>query len=270
MITFPNCKINLGLNVTLKREDGYHDLETVFYPIGLKDSLEVIQSSEFKIQSSGLQINGDEESNLCVRAYRLLKTEFPDLPPVHIHLHKAIPMGAGLGGGSADGAFMLMMLNKKFKLRISEARLIDYALSLGSDCPFFIINKPCFATGRGEVLEQASLDLSSYKIILINPGIHVSTKEAFAAVIPQASAPNLKEVIQQSTVTWRENLRNDFEQGVFNLHPELRTIKDELYKNGANYAAMTGTGSTIFGLFKKDTFIDLRFPPNYFVVELPA
>ncbi|HEX8333870.1 MAG TPA: 4-(cytidine 5'-diphospho)-2-C-methyl-D-erythritol kinase [Segetibacter sp.] len=270
MITFPNCKINLGLNVTRKRKDGYHDLETVFLPIGLKDSLELIQSTEFKFQTSGLQISGDEESNLCVKAYRLLKEGFPELPPVHIHLHKAIPMGAGLGGGSADTTFMLMMLNKKFKLNIAEARLLEYALSLGSDCPFFIINKPSFARGRGELLEPIALDLSSYKIVLVNSGIHVSTKEAFAQLIPKAPEVNIKEVVRQHVQTWREEMHNDFEDGVFKLHPELKRIKEELYNKGAIYAAMTGTGSTVYGFFEKDKAVNLNFPPNYLVAELPA
>jgi 4-diphosphocytidyl-2-C-methyl-D-erythritol kinase len=270
MITFPNCKINLGLNVTRKREDGFHDLETCFFPVPLRDSLEIIRSCEFKFQTSGLPINGDEESNLCVKAYQLIKKDFHELPPVHIHLHKAIPMGAGLGGGSSDGAFMLMILNKKFKLNIPEVRLLEYALTLGSDCAFFIINKPCYATGRGEVLEPVPLDLSAYKIILVNPGLHVSTKEAFARLLPKAPKVNIKEVINQPVHQWKDELQNDFEQGVFDHHPELKTIKDHFYSKGATYAAMTGTGSTVYGIFEKDKPVDLAFPTHYFVIEVPA
>jgi 4-diphosphocytidyl-2-C-methyl-D-erythritol kinase len=267
MITFPNCKINLGLNITRKREDGYHNLETIFYPVALKDSLEVIKSPGFKFQSSGLQINGEEENNLCIKAYNLLKKDFPALPPVYIHLHKAIPMGAGLGGGSADAAFTLSMLNKKFKLNLSEDQLLEYALILGSDCPFFIINNPCFAKGRGEILEPISLDLSACKLILVNPGIHVSTKEVFTQLIPTEPIKNIREIIQQPIETWKEKLRNDFEQAVFDLHPEVKTIKEELYKKGAAYASMTGTGSTVYGLFEKDKIVELSFPPHYFLLE---
>lgn len=262
MVTFPNCKINLGLNATEKRGDGYHNLETVFYPIPLKDALEIIRAEETTFNSTGLPINGDKENNLCLKAYKLLKDEY-QLPDISIHLHKVIPMGAGLGGGSADGAFMLKMLNKKFKLSLTQEQLITYALQLGSDCPFFIINKPCFAIGRGEHLTPAELDLSAYKIVLINPGIHVSTKEAFSLLTPRKREKSVKEIIQQPIETWREELTNDFETSVFKIHPAIAEIKDTLYDAGATYAAMSGSGSTVFGLYKQQQEVNLHFPDNY-------
>jgi 4-diphosphocytidyl-2-C-methyl-D-erythritol kinase len=267
MITFPNCKINLGLNITRKREDGFHDLETVFFPVALKDSLEVIQSTEVKFQSTGLHISGDEESNLCIKAYNILKRDFPQLPPIHIHLHKVIPMGAGLGGGSSDAAFMLALLNKKFKLAISQDQLLKYALELGSDCPFFNINKPCYARGRGEILEPVTVDLSAYRIVLVNPGIHVSTKDAFAQLTPKVPQMNILEIIEQPIIKWKDSLSNDFEQTVFSLHPPIKEIKDQLYDEGALYASMSGTGSTVYGLFENDRSINLNLSESYFVFE---
>jgi 4-diphosphocytidyl-2-C-methyl-D-erythritol kinase len=176
-------------------------------------------------------------------------------------------MGAGLGGGSADGAFMLKALNRKFNLILSEEQLLNYALQLGSDCPFFIINKPCFATGRGEILEHVNFYLSGYKIVLVNPGIHVSTKEVFDGIVPTHPADSIKNIIREPVETWKENLKNDFEQPVFQLHPEIKNIKEELYSKGAVYAAMTGTGSTVFGLFKNDFKLNLSFPGNYTMHE---
>jgi len=263
VVLFPNCKINIGLNVIRKRTDGYHDLETVFYPVAVKDALEIIRSTELNFQLTGLPVNGPIDNNLCVKAYHLLKKDFPDLPPVNIHLHKVIPMGAGLGGGSADGAFMLFMLNKKFQLNLSEEKLISYALELGSDCPFFIINKPCFATGRGENLSLVSLDLSAFKLVLVNPGIHVSTKEAFSKLSPAVPTKSIQQIIQQPIESWKDELKNDFEETVFQLHSAIQNIKEHLYVKGAIYAAMTGTGSTVFGIFNAEESLDFSFPADY-------
>jgi len=268
MVVFPNCKINLGLNITRKRTDGYHDLETVFYPIGLKDALEIIRSDEQSFTITGLPVDGNDEDNLCSKAYRLLKKDFPDLPPVSVHLHKAIPMGAGLGGGSADGAFMLLLLNKKFQLQLSEEQLINYALQLGSDCPFFIINKPSFATGRGENMVAVDLDLSAYKIVLVNPGIHVSTKEAFSKLTPSIPPKSIQQIIEQPLSTWKDELMNDFESSVFALYPQIEEIKNRLCKAGALYASMTGTGSTVFGIFESTKVTNLSFPENYYSITL--
>ena len=313
MIVFPNCKINLGLHILNKREDGYHNLETVFYPLPLKDALEIVRrddgrwmtddktrsggktlsevegsvgviersrDNDLTFSSTGLPIAGDESNNLCIKAYHLLKKDFPQLPPIQMHLHKAIPMGAGLGGGSADGAFALKLLNEKFQLGIATDRLIDYALQLGSDCPFFIINKPCYATSRGELLESVNLDLSAYKFAIVNPGIHVNTGWAFGQLnLSGRSAdsshqsgnsqrpdseqrPDLKQIIHQPISTWKEQLINDFEEPVCKAHPEIANIKQQLYYAGAVYASMTGSGSTVFGIFEKDP--ELVFDENYF------
>ncbi len=285
MLVFPNCKINLGLQILNKREDGFHNLATVFYPVQLKDVLEIIQkddansptqnselktqdsqlktkNSELSFTSSGLEIAGDEQNNLCIKAYNLLKKEFPSLPPVQIHLHKAIPMGAGLGGGSSDGAFALKLLNEKFQLGLNNEQLIGYALQLGSDCPFFILNKPCYATGRGEILEPVDLDLSAYQFVIVNPGIHVHTGWAFEQLKIQSSdrleRPDLRKIIQQPITTWKDELKNDFEEVVAKEHGEIATIKQQLYDAGALYASITGSGSTVFGIFEKGDEVKIK------------
>ncbi len=270
MLSFPNCKINLGLNILRKRSDGYHDLETVFYPIPLTDVLELVECDQPGFQLSGLKVEGNPDDNLCLKAYHLLKQDFPHLPAVSFHLLKAIPIGAGLGGGSADGAFMLKLLNQKFRLTLTEQQLIDYALQLGSDCPFFIVNKPSFATGRGEKIEPVELDLSPYKFVIVNPGIHISTKEAFSKLVPAVPAKCIKEIIQQPLTTWKNELVNDFEKPFFQLHPAIESIKTQLYNAGAVYASMTGSGSTVYGIFEKSTRISLSFPPGYLHMQLPA
>lgn len=268
MVLFPNCKINLGLNILSKRPDSYHDIESVFFPIQIKDAIEVIEKESFQFSTSGLQIEGENEKNLCVKAYHLLKKDFPQLPNVHMHLHKTIPMGAGLGGGSADGAFALKLLDKKFALSLSEKQLMNYALQLGSDCPFFILNKPCFAKGRGEILDQIDLDLFSFKIVIVHPNIHISTAWAFSNIKPAIPKKSIKEIIKQSIETWKEELKNDFEEAVFIQNPEIKNIKADLYNAGAIYASMTGSGSAVYGIFKKDQSTSFSFPKNYFAKEL--
>ena len=268
MVSFPNCKINLGLNIVNKRDDGYHDIETVFFPIQLKDSLEVIENEKLEFSTSGFSIEGEPEKNLCIKAYDLLEKDFSQLPAVQMHLHKAIPMGAGLGGGSADGAFTLKLLNKKFNLLLSEKQLINYSLELGSDCPFFILNKPCFARGRGEILEQAKLDLSEYKFLIVHPPIHISTAWAFSTIKPLRPAKSIKQIIQQSISTWKAELINDFEKPVFEKYPEIKNIKDKLYDAGAIYASMSGSGSAVYGIFRKEKTISISFPNNYFAKTL--
>lgn len=260
MISFPNCKINLGLNILLKRSDGYHDLETVFYPLPLKDAIEVIKSPEaaadIQFSATGLPVNGTPEDNLCIRAYRLLQKDFPNLPAVKMHLHKVVPMGAGLGGGSANAAFMLKLLNDKFHLQISTEKLLDYSLQLGSDCPFFIVNKPAIGTGRGELLQTISLDLSAYSFLLVNPQIHIGTAWAFTQLGQPVARKPVKDVIRQPVATWQKDLVNDFEEPVCAHHPELRVIKENLYAAGALYASMTGSGSCFYGLFAKNKIPD--------------
>lgn len=273
MIVFPNCKINLGLNITGKREDSYHNLETVFFPVFLKDVLEIIPNNIsgelIEYSSSGLKIGNDSSNNLCVKAYHLLQKDFPELSPVKLHLHKAIPMGAGLGGGSADGAFTLQLLNRLFNLSLSTDQLINYALKLGSDCPFFIINKPCFATGRGEILQEINLDLSDYKIVIVNPGIHINTANAFSKIKPSVPAKSIKEIIQQPITTWKDELKNDFENAVFEEYPEVAAIKKTFYDNGAVYASMSGSGSTVYGIFNQSQTLSFNFPEQYFVYTEP-
>jgi 4-diphosphocytidyl-2-C-methyl-D-erythritol kinase len=264
VITFPNAKINLGLHITAKRSDGFHDLETVFYPLMWKDALEIINSKEQipnSLTATGITVSGNVEDNLCNKAYNLLKKDFSELSSVEMHLHKNIPMGAGLGGGSADGAFTLKLLNTKFNLNLSNDQLINYALQLGSDCPFFILNEPCFATGRGEKLEPVNLNLSAYKIAVVNPGIHVNTGWAFSKITPQQPKISLKEIIQQPIETWKQILKNDFEEPVFMEFPEVKKLKDDLYAAGALYSSMSGSGSTVFGIFKETPH--LSFPDSY-------
>lgn len=252
MISFPNAKINLGLNIVSRREDGYHNIESCFYPIPWNDCLEVIEAASFAFYSYGLIIPGDASTNLCVKAYNLLKEDF-DIPPVEIHLLKNIPMGAGLGGGSADGAFTLRMLNDTFELGLSDLKLEAYSLKLGSDCPFFIKNQPAIAKGRGEQLRTIDLDLSGYQLAIHNPGIHISTKEAYAGVTPKTPTIPISDIISLSKNEWRDALYNDFEHSVFPNHPEIEQLKNEMYEAGALYASMTGSGSTVFGVF--DSFI---------------
>lgn len=268
MVTFPNCKINLGLNIINKRTDGYHDIETVFYPLKLNDAIEIIEKKNIQFSISGLPIEGDQENNLSIKAFHLLKGDFPELPPVHLHLHKTIPMGAGLGGGSADGAFTLKLLNKKFDLGLSEKQLIEYSFQLGSDCPFFVINTPCFATGRGEILERIALDLSKYKILIVHPGVHISTGWAFSTIKPVTPKKSIEEIIKQPIETWKEELKNDFEGPVFNKYPEIKKIKDDLYTAEAIYSSMTGSGSAVYAFFEKDKPLSFSFPKNFSTHEV--
>lgn len=255
MLKFPNAKINLGLNITAKRADGYHDIESCFYPIPLKDALEIIPSEKLGFETTGLKIPGNSNDNLVLKAYELLKTDF-DLPPIEIILHKNIPMGAGMGGGSADGAFMLTLLNEYFKLKITTEKLEAYALQLGSDCPFFIENKPKLVSGRGELFENTKLDLSGYYLALIYPDIHISTAEAYSGIKPQKASISVKEIIENHPVEeWKGKLKNDFEEAIFNSYSQLNDIKNSFYDEGAIYASMTGSGSTMFGIF--DDAIDL-------------
>ncbi|WP_044267123.1 4-(cytidine 5'-diphospho)-2-C-methyl-D-erythritol kinase [Bacteroides timonensis] len=255
MITFPNAKINLGLNIVEKRPDGYHNLETVFYPVPLEDALEVNVlnegSEKFRLHQAGLEIEGEVENNLVVKAYKLLDEKF-NLPPVDIHLFKHIPSGAGLGGGSSDAAYMLKLLNEKFSLELTDETLEEYAAKLGADCAFFIRNTPTYAEGIGNVFSPISLSLKEYQIVLVKPDIFVSTREAFAKIKPHRQDIPLKEVLKHPIEEWKELMVNDFEESVFPQFPAIKAIKEKLYKQGAVYAAMTGSGSSVFGLFKPE------------------
>ena len=254
MITYPNAKINLGLNIVEKRPDGYHNLETVFYPINLQDALEVTtleEQGDYTLVTSGTPIEGEPENNLVVKAYKLLKEDFPELPGIDIHMYKHIPTGAGLGGGSSDAAFMIKLLNEKFKLKISVEKMEEYAAKLGADCAFFIKNKPVFASGIGNIFESIELSLKGYYLVLVKPDIFVSTKDAFALIKPQKPSKSLKEIIRMPVETWRAMMKNDFEESVFQKYPEIAAIKDKLYDMGAIYASMSGSGSSVFGIFRE-------------------
>lgn len=273
MVSFPNCKINLGLRILKKRADGFHDLETAFYPIALQDALEIIRNPApgaegVELKVTGLAIDGPPGNNICVKAWHLLKQDFSELPPVILHLHKIIPSGAGLGGGSADGAFTLLALDKKFRLGLSQKALLSYALTLGSDCPFFILNKPCFAASRGEEMEPLALDLTPYTLLIVNPRLPVSTAWAFLQIRPSADGPSVRQALRQPISAWKENLVNDFEPGIFAAYPEIARIKQTLYEKGALYASMSGTGSTVYGIFEKEHTPQISFPEHYFVSRL--
>lgn len=272
MITFPNAKINLGLNITAKRPDGYHNLETVFYPVPIEDALEihVLNNStdkKFSLHQAGMEIIGNTEDNLVVKAYLLLDKEF-NLPPVDIHLYKHIPSGAGLGGGSSDAAFMLKLLNERFELKLTDEKLEEYAATLGADCAFFIKNTPTYAEGIGNIFSPLSLSLKGYQILLVKPDIFVSTREAFSLVRPHEPEYSLKEIITHPVSEWKEQIVNDFEASVFPQYPVIGEIKEELYKNEAMYAAMSGSGSSVFGLFAPDiTIPDINFGARSFVFK---
>ena len=257
-----------------KRPDGFHDIATVFYPVPLKDALEIVPPENIQqltIHNYGLPVNGEPADNLCVKAWHLLKKDFPDLPFVQIHLLKTIPMGAGLGGGSSDGAFMLKLLNDKFHLGLTEQQLLYYALQLGSDCPFFVVNKPCYATGRGELMETIDLDLSGYQLVLVNPGIHVHTGRAFTRLDmnnTSTKTSTVKETVMQPVTTWKQQLFNEFESPVFEQYPEISSVKENLYSFGAVYASMTGSGSVVFGLFNAAINLTSGLPAHYTVIQL--
>lgn len=263
MLVHPIAKINLGLNVVERRPDGYHNLETVFYPVPITDALEVYEMDaqfpsevDCDLKVTNISIEGDEQQNLVVRAYRLLKQDFPTLPRIHAHLFKGIPTQAGMGGGSSDCGFMITLLNQCFQLGLSENQMIDYASKLGADCPFFILNRPCYAEGIGERLQPIDLSLSGWYLAVVRPAIPVSTKEAFSLITPQHTQRNCRDIVAQPVETWRDVLVNDFEKSVFALHPEIGAIKEQLYSMGAVYAAMSGSGSSLFGLFHQPVSLD--------------
>ncbi len=267
VIRFPIAKINLGLNIVERRPDGYHNLETVFYPVPIKDVLEVFpmdekfpSSVDCDLKVSNIQIEGDEQKNLVVRAYQLLKQDFPQqMQRVHAHLFKRIPTQAGMGGGSSDCAVMISLLNDLFGLGLNNQQMIDYAARLGADCPFFVLNRPVYAEGIGERMQPIHLDLSSWVLAIVRPNIPVSTKEAFSYIHPKRPAKNCREIVAQPVETWRDELTNDFEPSVFQIHPEIGQIKDDLYQMGAVYAAMSGSGSALFGLFRKSVDLSSHF-----------
>ena len=270
MITFPLAKINLGLNVVERRPDGYHNLQTVFMPVPLTDALEVHEMDaafpsevDCDLKVTNIAVEGDEQRNLVVRAYNMLKSEFPQMPRVHAHLRKDIPTQAGMGGGSSDCAAMLLLLNRMFSLGLTQQQLIDRAAQLGADCPIFILNRPAYAEGIGEKLTPIELSLQDYYLAIVRPNIPVPTKEAFSRIKPHMPAKNCLDIVRQPIDTWRHELVNDFEESVFALHPEIGAVKQRLYDLGAVYAAMSGSGSALFGIFKKEPALEGEFQGMY-------
>jgi 4-diphosphocytidyl-2-C-methyl-D-erythritol kinase len=256
MITFPNAKINLGLNILNRRNDGYHSLETVFYPIKINDALEVIEAAEMSFETSGIEIPGHANENLCLQAYDLLRADF-DLPNIAIHLHKNIPIGAGLGGGSADAAFFIKLINEKFLLLMDENAMENYCRKLGADCAFFIKNKPVFAFDKGDVFENIELDLSNYHLALVMPPVHVSTGEAYRGVKPQQPILGLKELIKLPVSQWQGKIKNDFEYHILQNHPQIRGVKAALLEAGALFSLMSGSGASVYAIFENE--VDLSF-----------
>lgn len=267
MVAFPNAKINLGLQIVSKRPDGYHNLFSCFYPVGWSDALEILPAAELKFSTSGLAIPGEAMGNLCLKAYHLLRTDY-DLPPVHMHLHKVIPIGAGLGGGSSDGAFTLKLLNDLFALNLGTPQLEAYARRIGSDCAFFVRNQPVFCFEKGDQFEDIAVDLKNYFIVLVNPGIHISTAEAYAGIRPQTPEMDLKSVLLRPLTEWKTQVYNDFEKELALKYPPIAQLKETLYRQGALYASMTGSGSTVYGIFESEMDLQSRFP-DYAVWQGP-
>lgn len=267
MIYFPNAKINLGLNIVSKRPDGYHNLETIFYPLGIKDGLEIIKKEGLEKDVfilHGIQIAGSLDDNLVMKALRLMREHYT-FPFLEVHLLKKIPFGAGIGGGSADAAFMLKLVNDMFDLGASKEQLAQFAVRLGADCPFFIYNTPMYAEGIGEKLQEVELSLDGYRLVLVKPDIFVSTKDAFSKVKPKTPKQNLKDIIKLPVEDWKQYMVNDFEESVFALHPQVEAIKNKLYALGAVYASMSGSGSSLYAIFK-DVSVNLQAEfPDCFV-----
>ncbi|MDR2627907.1 MAG: 4-(cytidine 5'-diphospho)-2-C-methyl-D-erythritol kinase [Dysgonamonadaceae bacterium] len=262
MICFPNAKINLGLHIISKRPDGYHNIETVFYPVALRDALEIVPAHGEKgtFRQTGIPVDGHPEDNLVMKALKLLSSTYK-IPEIDICLLKKIPFGAGLGGGSSNAAFMLKLLNDYAQLGLTNNELEGLAGQLGADCPFFIRNKAVFASGIGNIFENIEISLEDYRIVLVKPDVQVSTKAAYSMVRPAPAGCSLKRIAQSPVETWKEHMVNDFEQSVFRQYPSLRNIKEQLYGAGAVYASMSGSGSSLFGIFKGEI---PRFPEEYF------
>lgn len=265
MIKQSNAKINLGLNITNKRADGFHELESIFLPIPIYDIISIEKAKELSFSSEGISIPGESSSNLCLKAFELIR-EKRDIPNVKIHLNKMVPIGAGLGGGSSNGAFVLKMLDEIFELNFSILELELMAMELGSDCAFFIKNKPCFVTGRGEILDfNLELTIKGY-MILVNPGIHISTKEAYSLIEPNYSIFDLRKISSIPIIEWTGIVKNDFEAPMLRKHEELKDLKNQLINSGANYVSMTGSGSSFFAIYSTEPET-LIFPKNYYSKE---
>lgn len=261
MLAFANAKINLGLNVTDKRTDGYHNLETVFYPVKIYDVLEISEAAQTSFECKGIDVPGDATDNICLKAYHLLSKDF-DLPPLKITLLKNIPVGAGLGGGSADAAFLIKLINDRFTLGLTISAMEDYARVLGADCAFFISNTPVYAYGKGDQFAAVNVDLSAYFKVLVKPPVHVSTADAYGGLTPRFPEKPLKDLISLPVEEWRGKIKNDFEERIFVKYPEISQIKEQLYLAGATFALMSGSGSSVFALFEKETRLPLLEKEN--------
>ncbi len=262
MVVFPNAKINLGLNITEKRTDGFHNILSCFYPVNWTDVLEILPAAKLQFQSSGIPIPGNPEENLVVKAWELLHADF-NIDPVNIHLHKVIPIGAGLGGGSADGTFAIKALNELFSLKLSSQQMQAYAKQLGSDCPFFVENKPVLVSGTGDVFEETPLSLKGKFLVLVYPNMHITTGEAYRSIKPKFPKHVPADILVKDMATWREFLSNDFETGLSSSYEVIGEIKQRLYESGASYASMSGSGSAIYGIFDKET--NLSFDSSFSV-----
>lgn len=263
MVLYPNAKINLGLNIVEKRSDGYHNIESVFYPVPLADKLEINENKRLTFSTSGIELDSNPENNLVLQAYHKL-CRIQDLPPVNLHLHKSIPFGGGLGGGSSDATFCLKGLNTMFNLGLSDEKLRHISSGIGADCPFFINNQPSFVSGIGDILRPCRLDLSGYFLILVKPSVGVPTPVAYKHVKPALPDHNIRDILYQPVKEWKMYLKNDFEDSVFKAFPGFFSIKKTLYDGGAEYASMSGSGSTIYGIFKQDTDLRDRFRDMFY------
>lgn len=267
MICFPNAKINLGLNIVSRRNDGFHNLETIFYPINLKDGLEITNSNsneQYQLFQTGIKIDGDPSSNIVIKALELVRNHSKvNIPNIDIHLLKKIPTGAGLGGGSSDAAFMLKLLNENYQIGLSNNELVELALQIGADCPFFLYNKPAFASGIGNLLEPIDLDLSGMYLLIVKPDVFISTKEAYSMVSPKSPTLSLKEIVTRPLYEWKELMKNDFEDPIFKKYPQICKIKQQLYELGATYASMSGSGSSLYGIFNKKPHFQKLFNNHY-------
>lgn len=273
MVTFPNAKINIGLDIVSRRADGYHNIESVMIPVPWRDVLEIVPSKaeESTLTITGREVNCPTEKNLVMKAYRAMEQEF-DLPAVNVYLHKVIPDGAGLGGGSADAAFTITALNELFKLNLSDEKMASIAQRIGADCPFFIYNTPMLATGIGTDFKKVDVDLSGYKVLIVKPAVSVPTAQAYAGVTPSQPQRHIGELIKMPVNRWQNAIKNDFEHSIFPLHPIVETIKGKIIEMGAEYASMSGSGSAVYGLFKADKLSEDAIPTfeqcDIFVGEL--
>ena len=273
MICFPNAKINLGLNIVSQRNDGFHNLETIFYPINLKDGLEITNSNsneQYQLFQTGIKIDGDPSSNIVIKALELVRNHSKvNIPNIDIHLLKKIPTGAGLGGGSSDAAFMLKLLNENYQIGLSNNELVELALQIGADCPFFLYNKPAFASGIGNQLEPINLDLSGMYLLIVKPDVFISTKEAYSMITPKTPTLSLKDIVNRPLNEWKELMKNDFEDSIFKKYPQICKIKQQLYELGATYASMSGSGSSLYGIFNKKPNFQKLFSNNFTWLSSP-